>query len=232
MVTYDELKEYLYELADARIDLEHTGPATKQDVWFIIGRTIYILKKKRVILPYNDKDLDEFIRLELDAEFYNNLLGNYLGELNDNLKELYHVGNLKDLVEKMLYIELDSRLIGLYKDNVEVICECGCKAKFISRKQIEPGKAGKIYYCYDCGNFVGVHAGTNIPFGIPADKITRALRVKCHNLFDERWRTPEEREAAYRWLMKEMGLSKSQTHFGKFNEAQCLQAIEILKNAK
>lgn len=231
MVSYDELKEYLYELAYDRIGLDFVGPATKKDVWFIIGRTIYILKKKHIILPYNDCDLDDFINMQLDADFFNNLLGDYLGELNDNLKELYHVGNLKDIIEKWFCVELNSRYIGLYKDNIKVFCECGEQAVFMPRKRIEPGKRGYIYYC-SCGRFVGVHAGTNIPFGIPADRETRALRIKCHELFDQRWKTPEERENAYRWLMGEMGLMKMQTHFGKFNKQQCLTAIQILQEQK
>ena len=39
MVSFDELKEYLYQLAYDRIGLDSVGPATKKDVWFIIGRT-------------------------------------------------------------------------------------------------------------------------------------------------------------------------------------------------
>lgn len=228
MVTYDDLKEYLYELACARIYME--GTQTKADVWFLIGRIVYILRRRKTILPYSEKDLDEFVRLQIDADFCNILLGDYLGEFNDDLKNLYHVGNLKDLLEKMLHITLDSRIIGLYKDHVTVICECGEKAAFMKRSRIQPGTGGYIYYCMACGNMVGVHAGTNIPFGTPADRETRALRVKCHQLFDQKWKTPEEREKAYLWLVKEMHLTKAEGHFGKFNKERCLQALKLLEN--
>lgn len=228
MVTYDDLKEYLYFLASVRIYMG--GTRTKEDVWFLIGRIIYILRKRKVILPYSDKDLEEFVRLQIDADFCNLMLGEYLGEFNDDLKSLYHVGNLKDLLEQMLDITLDSRIIGLYKDHVTVICECGEQAVFMSRQKIQPGAGGNIYYCRACGNLVGVHAGTNIPFGTPADRETRALRVKCHQLFDQQWTTPEEREKAYKWLVKEMHLTKAEGHFGKFNKEKCLEALKLLEN--
>lgn len=230
MVTYDDLKEYLYELAYARIYMG--GAATRKDVGFLIGRIVYTLKRKHAILPYKESDLDDFVRLEINEDFCNVLLGDCLGEFNGNLKELYHVGNLKDIMEKWFQIKLNSKIIGLYKKNLKVYCECGEQAVFVKRDKIQSGKEGYIYYCQSCGNMVGVHVGTNIPFGIPADKETRALRIKCHQLFDQKWNTPEEREEMYLWLMEKMGLNKAQTHFGKFNKTQCREALKILSARK
>lgn len=80
--------------------------------------------------------------------------------------------------------------------------------------------------------------------GTPADEETRQLRKQCHELFDPMWRgwdTPfgrvrcksrvpnHRRPRAYRWLSEQMGTHYALTHFGMFQKAECLRALEILK---
>lgn len=224
MVNYNELKDYLCGIAHCRVS---NFAEKEKDVRFLAGRIVYTLQKRR-IYPYCDGELPRFVRIQLDAEFLNGFLADYLGRFNDDPKELYHTGVLRDILEEWFDVRLDGYQIGLYKDHVKAVCECGERAKFIPRNKIEPGRKGYIYLC-DCGRFVGVHIGTNIPLGIPTDRETRALRAKCHKSFDKKWRTPEERENTYRWLSEKMKLTKAQTHFGKMNKEQCREALRILE---
>jgi hypothetical protein len=63
----------------------------------------------------------------------------------------------------------------------------------------------------------------------PADEETRALRHRCHELFDHLWQDGKmSREAAYSWLSRAMGLQRDQAHIGMFDAAQCRTLIEAL----
>ena len=64
----------------------------------------------------------------------------------------------------------------------------------------------------------------------PADKETRRLRHRCHNLFDQLWKHGiMRRKAAYAWLAGEMGITTDRCHFSLFGKEECRQAIEILQ---
>ena len=67
----------------------------------------------------------------------------------------------------------------------------------------------------------------------PCDAETAKLRNQCHAQFDPAWKQKrrfKSREAAYGWLRENMGMSWDECHFGKFDAADCRQALEFMKN--
>jgi hypothetical protein len=75
----------------------------------------------------------------------------------------------------------------------------------------------------------GAHAdGT--PLGIPADKVTKAARIKAHDAFDKLWQGGQMRRVeAYTWMQRVMGMTKEQAHIGRFTKAEC-EKLEGLAN--
>lgn len=110
MVTYDELKDYLCGLAHCRIP---DFTEKEKDIRFLAGRIVYTLRKKHIYPPYQDTELPEFVQVQLDAEFLNRFLADYLGQYNDNPKELYHTGVLRDILKEWFRVGLDGYQIGL-----------------------------------------------------------------------------------------------------------------------
>jgi ssDNA-binding Zn-finger/Zn-ribbon topoisomerase 1 len=101
---------------------------------------------------------------------------------------------------------------------------------------LKDGKYGKFYGCERypaCEAAHGAHQETHKPLGIPADKKTRAMRIKAHKKFDKLWKKiPEKhrsnrRKWAYHWLSQQMGMTKEECHIGRFSIEQCQHVIEI-----
>ena len=116
----------------------------------------------------------------------------------------------------------------------KIVCPyCGNKAVLSDSSVIYGKSYGQVYLCSNypvCDAFVGVHKGSVKPLGTLANNELRDLRKRAHNLFDRIWRDKEmSRNGAYRWLADKMGLSRKQTHIAMFNESQCRQVIEIMK---
>ena len=87
---------------------------------------------------------------------------------------------------------------------------------------------GNIYYCTNCGAYVGVHDGTKKPLGTLANAALRNKRREAHNAFDPLWRKRGlKRSEAYHWLAKRMKLLDYRTHIAQFTMAQCQEVIEI-----
>ena len=87
-----------------------------------------------------------------------------------------------------------------------------------------------IYYCRECRAWVGVHRGTDQPFGRLADAELRKYKKAAHAAFDPIWRrTQMTRRAAYKWLAAQLGIPEQETHIGMFDVAQCKQAIAVCK---
>lgn len=99
-----------------------------------------------------------------------------------------------------------------------------------------------IYICKPCDAYVGVHKGTDTPLGTLANKATREARKQAHFYFDQIaktglinkiWREyiPNigNRNKAYLWLSKEMGIDVELCHIAMFGVAQCEQVIEVSK---
>ena len=56
------------------------------------------------------------------------------------------------------------------------------------------------------------------------------LYRSAHRLFDDMWKSGDmNREDAYAWLSKRLGIPRFLTHVGMFDEAQCRRTIELCK---
>lgn len=113
------------------------------------------------------------------------------------------------------------------------ICRyCGSPVVYTSNAEIygrEYGE-GKCYLCRNCRAFVGVHPGTDTPLGTLANEELRRYRKAAHFWFDKIWKSPTRittRDKAYKWLSKELGLPKEETHIGMFEKEQCEKVMEI-----
>lgn len=88
-----------------------------------------------------------------------------------------------------------------------------------------------IYICDCCGSYVGIHNFTNIPLGTLADAKTREARKRCKPPFERLWKSGKmTRDEAYAYLAKQMGIPRSECHFGMFTASQCMQAKQILES--
>lgn len=113
------------------------------------------------------------------------------------------------------------------------ICRyCGSPVVYTSNAEIygrEYGE-GRCYLCRNCRAFVGVHPGTDTPLGTLANEELRRYRKAAHFWFDKIWKSPTKittRDKAYKWLSKELGLPKEETHIGMFEKEQCEKVMEI-----
>lgn len=90
-----------------------------------------------------------------------------------------------------------------------------------------------LYKCTNaqCNSYVGMHPFTNIPLGTLADSLTRDARKKSKTLFQSLWMGKKtiSRNEAYEWLASELGIPKSECHFGWFDVERCKQVSEICK---
>lgn len=115
------------------------------------------------------------------------------------------------------------------------ICRyCGSPVVYTSNAEIygrEYG-TGRCYLCRNCGAFVGVHPGTDIPFGTLANEELREYRKEAHFWFDRIWKRPTRittRYKAYGWLALKMELPREKTHIGMFEKEQCIKVVELVK---
>lgn len=125
---------------------------------------------------------------------------------------------------------------------VDPICvECSTMADEVDSAVIYPHRPdlhGRVMFRCPCGAYVGAHPGTSVPLGYPCGPETRRLRTRVHALFDPLWEAKmrrdnlskrKAREAGYRWLAEQLGLSRDDTHVSHFNADRCRQAISILE---
>lgn len=95
----------------------------------------------------------------------------------------------------------------------------------------EYGKWPYMVLCQDCYAYVGLHPFTNIPLGTMANKNLRNLRTKSKNLFIKFQKENEySRTDAYEYLADLMGIETKHCHFAQFNEEQCEEVIDILRD--
>lgn len=126
---------------------------------------------------------------------------------------------------------------------------CGGTVEYIKNSKIY-GKSygsGFCYHCINCDAYVGTHKDRpREAMGILANEEMRRWKNWCHNIFDKLWQphykvnysnlttkmvVPKmKRGQAYSLLAKEMGIPKSDCHFGYFNVKQLKRAYAILKN--
>lgn len=101
-------------------------------------------------------------------------------------------------------------------------CPCGATMR------LKPSRYGLFYGCARwpaCEYTHGAHAdGT--PLGTPADKATRAARIRAHAAFDQLWKPDRRaRPYAYAWLRLTLGMTPEDTHIGKFDIHTCARVI-------
>jgi hypothetical protein len=89
---------------------------------------------------------------------------------------------------------------------------------------------GRSYECPSCGASVECHPGTLVAMGFVARGKLREKRNQVHKVLDELWRTGRlSRSEVYSKLREKMCLTKAACHVAKFNESQCDEALEYLK---
>lgn len=89
-----------------------------------------------------------------------------------------------------------------------------------------------VYYCLPCDAFVGVHKGSDIPFGTLANAELRKLRKQAHEQFDLLWKTGRmSRSSAYNWLAQKMNKPAEKTHIAMFGVDDCKRVIELCEKA-
>jgi hypothetical protein len=113
-----------------------------------------------------------------------------------------------------------------------MICPyCGKEAIWCENKEIygkNYGKSYMCYYCKPCDAYVGCHLNSERPLGIMANKELRALRIKCHYVFDKLWKSKYlKRWEAYKYLSELMKMGDA--HIGNFNKEECLILLDKLK---
>jgi len=120
---------------------------------------------------------------------------------------------------------------------------CNRKTEFVDSSEIYGNSYGMIYLCRNCDAYVGVHEGTNKSLGSIANEELRDARKSAHFYFDKIAKTSQinkiwhryfpntsNREKAYIWLSKELGIKREYCHIGMFNVNMCNKTIEICKN--
>lgn len=112
---------------------------------------------------------------------------------------------------------------------------CGAKPVYTDSSVVYRKSYGMIYLCIPCNAFVGVHEGTDKPLGRLANAELRLWKKRAHAVFDVLWKhkeacgTPHHkaRQAAYKWLSKELGLPPQHTHIGMFDVGLCKKVVAL-----
>lgn len=109
----------------------------------------------------------------------------------------------------------------------EVVCLCGApmRLRYSERFKDKPWFYGCSRYPA-CTTTHGCHQATGEPLGFPADKETKAWRIRAHAAFDRIWKEGHmARRDAYAWLASVLGLKE--VHVGASDVAQCRE-IEMV----
>ena len=114
---------------------------------------------------------------------------------------------------------------------------CHAETRVVSDKEIYGSSYGKTFIQCTANpdHYVGTYANGK-SLGRLADKTLRLKKREAHAAFDPLWNENPKlfktRNGAYKWLSKQMGIPFEDTHFGMFDEAQCLQAIQLIERYK
>lgn len=115
-----------------------------------------------------------------------------------------------------------------------IYCDyCGHRAELVDDAVIYGRSYGHTaYLCRNCGAYVGCHGRSDKPLGRLANAQLRRWEMAAHAAFDPLWKRGPfrgRRRAAYAWLAEKMALPVEKTHIGMFDERQCQQVIEIIR---
>lgn len=123
---------------------------------------------------------------------------------------------------------------------------CNNPTEYVDGKEVYQTKSyGMIYLCRPCQAYVGVHKGTNKSLGRLANADLRKAKMEAHYWFDqiarqkgvinEVWpvfvKGVSNRNKAYLWLSKHLGISADDCHIGMFDVDVCQKVVEISKAA-
>lgn len=97
--------------------------------------------------------------------------------------------------------------------------------------------SGKCYFCTKCGAYVGTHKPRpKEALGILGNAEMREMKMKCHELFDRKWKNEQTskkrhsaRKKAYRDLASSLNIPVEECHFGYFDMVMLNKAYEILR---
>jgi hypothetical protein len=110
---------------------------------------------------------------------------------------------------------------------------CDRQASLVKGKSIYPDRPDLLHLnfwrCAHCDAHVGTHKknrrlgydGTE-PMGRLANAELRRLKIAAHNAFDPLWKSGTmDRNEAYAWLAKRLGISVRNCHIGMFDVDGC-----------
>lgn len=111
---------------------------------------------------------------------------------------------------------------------------CGGDVEYVPNSTIYGGRSygsGYCYMCKGCGAYVGVRKSkSRQALGILANAEMRAWKIKCHNLFDEFWKSNGQRNKCYERLAESLGIERSDCHFGYFDLDMLQKAFRIVSS--
>jgi zinc-finger-containing domain len=122
----------------------------------------------------------------------------------------------------------------------DVICaECGSVMilRSTSKFKYRNGQPRKFYGCSRWPKCNGVHGAhpDGRPFGLPADKPTKAARHAAHVALEElaaelfpRVQGNRRTSRLYGWLSRRMGIPSEECHIGRFDQARCAEVIRLV----
>lgn len=96
---------------------------------------------------------------------------------------------------------------------------------------LRPSRHGLFYGCTNyprCNATHGAHPN-GAPLGVPANKATKAARMRLHAVFDLLWKGRKgARKPAYAWLRGAMGMDDAACHIANFDIETCERAIALV----
>ncbi len=132
------------------------------------------------------------------------------------------------------------RALARVRDRIEPPQACHCcsgPVKLTNNRDIYNGHSfgdwPYVYRCTQCQAYVGLHPDTDLPLGLMAGRATVSARKDAKGVFQRltRERFGNDRNAAYAWLAKALGIAPSICHFGMFGQEQAERAGQVCRMA-
>ncbi|MBO1013472.1 hypothetical protein IPU70_07930 [Achromobacter sp. SD115] len=132
------------------------------------------------------------------------------------------------------------RALARVRDRIEPPKACHCcsgPVKLTNNRDIYNGHSfgdwPYVYRCTQCQAYVGLHPDTDLPLGLMAGGATVSARKDAKGVFQRltRERFGNDRNAAYAWLAKALGIAPSICHFGMFGQEQAERAGQVCRMA-
>lgn len=131
----------------------------------------------------------------------------------------------------------------------KVICpSCEVATRLAHMSEVAPDRPDRhdrvAYVCDSCGNWVGCHANSAKPLGVPANAGVRFMRVRLHEMLDPLWQNAGDRyfnaddraamrgmarRRVYGFLAAALGIPFKDCHVGMFDRQMCFEAMQALR---